>query len=211
MINLLMQLIETKKTLIGILVFIFCESNYALTNHLTNTMAPHLLSLTAVDKIVPFFPQTIWLYLSEIILCVAVYFVAKERVNLVRYLVGVLAVTISAVVIFSIFPTIFPRTYYPIPANIDHWTLSLFNWLRIIDLPTNCLPSLHVCYSCMACFVFLQEQKKKFPFFFIWAMLICLSTLTTKQHYFLDVILGFMIATFYYQLLLYLIPTKNNS
>ncbi|MHB1949529.1 MAG: phosphatase PAP2 family protein [Gammaproteobacteria bacterium] len=209
MISLLIKLLETRKTIIGILVFIFCESNYAFTNHITNSMTPHLLKLSSIDKLVPFLPHSIWLYLTEIILCISVYFVAQNRLNIMRYIAGVIAVTITAVIIFTFFPTTFPRTYYPIPTNIDSFTLGLLNLTREVDLPTNCLPSLHVCYSCLASFVFLKEQKEKFPLFFLWAILICISTLTTKQHYFLDVIFGGIIAIIYYQLFLYLLPSQN--
>jgi membrane-associated phospholipid phosphatase len=47
-------------------------------------------------------------------------------------------------------------------------------------------------------FVFLEEQKEKFPYFFLWAVIISFSTLSTKQHYFWDVLGGFVVALLSY-------------
>lgn len=209
--NHFLKLIETKRTIIGFLVLAFCESNYAFSNYLTTSMNPHVLPLSFLDNLVPFVPQTVWIYLSEVLICIAAFYASRDQANLARYLGSLIVASITAVTFFIIFPTIFPRIDYPIPSNMDQMTLGLFNWVRKVDYPTNCLPSLHVCYSFLASFVFLQEQKTKFLFFFFWAVLISLSTMTTKQHYFLDVITGFFIAFLSYRLFLYLIPPSKYS
>lgn len=204
--NKFLHLLENKKTIIGLLIFIFCESCYSFTNYLTNGMQPHTLPLSSIDHAIPFFPMTVWIYLSEIIICVAAFYSAKDINNLARYLSSIMTITIISVICFIFFPTVFPRLHFPLPVDLDQYTLGLFNWLRRVDYPTNCLPSLHVCYSYLASFVFLQEQRAKFPFYFIWASLIAISTLTTKQHYLLDVIVGLFFAYGIYRLFLYLIP-----
>lgn len=209
--NHFLKLIETKRTIIGFFVLVFCESSYAFSNYLTNSMNPHVLPLSFLDNLVPFVPHTVWIYLSEVLICIAAFYAARDRTNLARYLGSLMVASITAVTFFILFPTIFPRIDYPIPTNMDQMTLGLFNWVRKVDYPTNCLPSLHVCYSFLASFVFLQEQKAKFLFFFIWAILISLSTMTTKQHYFLDVITGFFIAFLSYRLFLYLLPPAKYS
>lgn len=209
--NNLIKLLESKKTLIGLITLAFCESNYAFTNYLTTGMAPHILPLSIVDRWVPFFPTTIWLYLTEVLICIAAFYVAKDLTNLTRYLASMAAVTVAAVAVFVLFPTIFPRIHYPIPQDLNFLTFGLFNWIRKVDYPTNCLPSLHVAYSYLASFVFLQEQRSKFIFFFVWATLIAISTMTTKQHYFIDVVIGLIFACLIYRLFLYLIPNKQYS
>jgi membrane-associated phospholipid phosphatase len=44
------------------------------------------------------------------------------------------------------------------------------------------------------------RKRDKFPFFFVWATAIALSTLTTKQHYAVDVVAGFGLAVVFYWL-----------
>lgn len=66
----------------------------------------------------------------------------------------------------------------------------LIQAVRNTDQPINCAPSLHVSLAYQIALGFLKDQKRYFPLVFSWATLLALSTLTTKQHYFLDVILG---------------------
>ncbi|MBI4042683.1 MAG: phosphatase PAP2 family protein, partial [Deltaproteobacteria bacterium] len=56
--------------------------------------------------------------------------------------------------------------------------------------PTNCCPSLHVATVYICCLPYLYEQKGKFICLFLWASAIAISTLTTKQHYFIDIVAG---------------------
>jgi len=84
------------------------------------------------------------------------------------------------------------------PEDLDALTYYAFGNLRIADSPANCAPSLHVSGVYMSSFIFLDEQREKFPFFFTWATCIALSTLTTKQHYFIDIATGFLMAVIMY-------------
>lgn len=209
--NEFFNVLQSKKNFIGILVFLFCEVAYSLTNYLTTNMQPHLFPFSAIDNAIPFSPLTVWIYFSEIILCITAFTLAKDMRNLARYLISLVTVTVVAIFVFILFPTIYPRIDFPLPNNVDHFTQGLFTWLRHIDYPTNCLPSLHVCYSYLASFVFLQEQRGKFPLFFIWASLIAISTMTTKQHYFHDVLTGLMFVYGLYHLVLFWVPQLNET
>jgi membrane-associated phospholipid phosphatase len=98
--------------------------------------------------------------------------------------------------IFVIFPTTYPRELYPLPADLDLLTYSVFFRLRETDTPANCCPSLHVSSVYLSSLLFLHDRKRMFPFFFTWGTAIAVSTLTTKQHYFIDVITGLIMAAF---------------
>lgn len=179
--------------------YVFACILYLSSNHFP-IHPPMLLPMTWVDQAVPFIPQTVWIYITEYIFFLAVYVTARDYLNINKYAYSFLALQTTAVIIFFLWPTTFPRNQFPLDANtLDFLTHKVFSALRQMDSPNNCAPSLHVSSVYLASFVFLDEQKSKFKWFFSWATLIALSTLTTKQHYLIDVVTGLgMAGIFYY-------------
>lgn len=181
----------------GALAFIFAAFIYLFSNH-AQLFTPRHLPLTAFDQAIPFIPWTIWIYLTEYFLFISVYLIAKNIVNVNKYLYSIIAMQIVSVIIFIIWPTIYPRGDFPLPAQSPNLTIQIFNYLRMVDRPTSCLPSLHISSCYLSAFVFLDEQRGKFWPFFLWATAIGISTLTTKQHYIIDIIAGLGMAYLFY-------------
>lgn len=173
-------------------------STLYLSNNHNPFFEPRLLPMTRWDQWVPFIPATIWIYLSEYALFFSVYFTAKNIRNLNQYLYSFLVLQVVSIMIFIIYPTTYPRELFPLPADLDALSHFAFSRLRETDSPNSCLPSLHVSSCYLSSFVFLKEQKKKFIPFFLWATLVGLSTLTTKQHYIIDVVAGLGMAIIVY-------------
>ncbi|MBI4924279.1 MAG: phosphatase PAP2 family protein [Bdellovibrio sp.] len=178
---------------VGIAVFIATAFLY-LTSNWFHLFPPRLLPMWWIDRMIPFLPNTVWIYMSEYIYFAVVYFVAKEPDNLNKYLYSFFAIQVLSVAIFWIIPTTYPRELFPLQDDLNSITYYAFSHLRMADSPANCCPSLHVSSVFLSSLVFLQEQRKKFIFFFIWNLLIAVSTLTTKQHYLVDVVTGIVIA-----------------
>lgn len=171
---------------------------YALSGWLAAGLDPRTLSFSALDSALPFIPETFWIY-SSIYL---IYFVScafqKDMHVFSRFMYGyVLAYSLSAI-FFLIYPTAFPRADYPLPADLDPWTTTAFGWLRVTDAPTNCFPSMHVVSAVMSTLPFYGKRPRLFIFFSIWATAISVATLTTKQHYAIDVPAGALFGTFSY-------------
>ncbi len=177
----------------GFILFVFAVVLYLSSNHY-HFIPPRLLPLSWVDKLVPFLPGSVWIYISEYIYFLVVYATCKDMVNLNKYFYSFLALQTVSVLIFWIWPTTYPRDLFPLPSSLDAITYFAFSTLRETDTPANCCPSLHVSSVYLSSFIFLDDQRKKFPFFFIWGTAIAISTLTTKQHYLIDVIFGFIMA-----------------
>jgi len=191
------------------LAFTVASFLYVASNHYP-LFAPQQLPMHWIDQNTPFIPETVWIYLSEYFLFLTVYFFCKDMVNANKYLYSFLALQTTSVLIFILWPTTYPRELFPLDsASLDSWTFSIFNFLRQMDTPTNCCPSLHVSSVYLSTFVYLDDQRKKFPFFFTWGTLIALSTLTTKQHYLIDVVMGFAMAVIFYQIFHRYIPYRG--
>lgn len=167
---------------------------YLATNHFPLT-APHLLPVLWIDHAVPFIPATVWIYNSEWIFLPAAFLRCRDMVRLNQYFYSYLALQISCMAIFMVWPTTYPRELHPlIPAAMSGWTYDAFTNLRQMDTACNCCPSLHVAGLYLSIMIHVDGPKRDFLFFLIWGIFIAISTLTTKQHYFIDVIAALGIA-----------------
>jgi len=181
----------------GIIMFLAAIALYLFSNHY-HIYEPILLPMSALDNAIPFMPNTVWIYLSEYFLFLSVYALSKDNENINKYIYSFFILQIFSVTIFILWPTTYPRELFPLTEDINFLTYHAFSNLRSTDSPASCLPSLHVSCCYLSAFVFLDEQRKKFPFFFLWATLIGITTLTTKQHYIIDVISGLILAYIFY-------------
>lgn len=188
---------ERNKAAVGTAVFAFSMAIYLACNHF-HFYAPRTLPFTWVDRAVPFWPLTFWIYNSEYLFLLVLYAASEDVKNLNKYVYSILAIEAASCLIFTLWPTIYPRELFPLPATLDPVTAALFAFMRGTDTPANCCPSLHVSAIYLSAFIFLDEKRRLFPGFLAWATLITISTMTTKQHYFADVVGGFAMAVLAY-------------
>lgn len=151
---------------------------------------PVTLSPSALDTAIPFLPWTVWAYLSQFPFLGFVYWQACGTVAWARNLRGMLAATGASVAIFVLYPTRIPRE----TIDADPATTLAFNLLYWTDPATNCLPSLHVSLALLGASGFWPERPRLAGACLAWAALITISTLTTRQHYVVDVLAGIVVA-----------------
>ena len=185
------------RLLAGLLLFAVASVLYLTSNHL-HIFRPRLLPLSRIDVAVPFVPQTVWLYVSEYLYGVVIYWSYRDILNLNRFVYAVFSLLVTCVLVFWLWPTTISRDLFPSPANLSPVTCLVFTALRRADSPANCLPSFHVGSVYLSCFLLSNEGRRKFLFFLVWGTAISLSTLTVKQHYFVDVVAGFGLAVIFY-------------
>jgi membrane-associated phospholipid phosphatase len=199
------------KYLTGIITFFIAMPLYLIANHYP-IYSPQLLVLWKWDKMISFLPYTVFIYISEYALFVAAYSLSRNYENANKYIYSFIALQTVSALIFWFFPTTYPRELFPLPDSLDWFTYTVFSTLRKVDLPANCCPSLHVSSVYLSSFLFIPEKQwKKFFFFFSWATAVALSTLTTKQHYIVDVITGLIMAVLSYYAFTHWIPYRKVS
>ena len=86
---------------------------YLPANHF-HFFPPQLLPLSWIDGNVPFLPYSVWVYVSEYIFFVAVYFTCRDMVNLNKYFYSFLVLQTISVLIFLIWPTTYPREQFSV-------------------------------------------------------------------------------------------------
>src|SRR6185437_1308594 len=96
----------------AILWVIIGAALYLSSNHFP-LHSPRYLPLTRWDRAIPFVPWTVWIYSSEFLLFFTVYGFSRDIVNANKYLYSFLALQVVSVVIFFIWPTVYPRGDFP--------------------------------------------------------------------------------------------------
>lgn len=163
---------------------------YILTNHFP-LLEPHYLPLTALDNAIPFL---VWTVVPYFILVLGMYFIAFVN-NRENFLAAITALTIAVCInytIYLIFPTTIDRPPVPTQTGI---TYDLYRWLISIDTPGNCLPSGHITSPAIGCWYLSRHKTKlRIPILVVFSLLAA-TTLTTKQHYLIDIPAGLVTAT----------------
>lgn len=156
---------------------------------LQRLITPRYNWATALDSMIPFVAQSWWLYVLffPFVLLAAAY-ASVEAFRAFRNATGIAFVV--AILCFWLFPELLPR---PDIGSLD----SAFLQQRLarmwqLDLPSNGCPSLHVAVTCLACRALWARPCRWLTT--IVGLLVCLSTLTLKQHTLIDVAGGVLLA-----------------
>lgn len=157
--------------------------------YLNRTLVPRVDLYTPLDEAIPFLPWTILVYLSMYVMFVAAAIVVRGRAFL-RGLSALIIVNVLSFIGFILFTSHYPR---PAPSSIEvEWLARLFTWMFGLDPPGNTFPSLHVGTTVTAAAMLWNKPGRWI--WVTWAALICVSTLTVKQHFVADVVGGLLVA-----------------
>jgi membrane-associated phospholipid phosphatase len=148
------------------------------------------LPLWAVDRFIPFMGWTVWIYHTQFFFLLIGVWALKTEAAISRMFYSMGLASALSFCVFFFFPTVLPRP----PVEMGGLTAQAFQLLYSMDTDSNCFPSLHVALACLAALGVAEERSRFAAYAITWAGLICLSTMTTKQHYFADVIAGVCVA-----------------
>lgn len=146
----------------------------------------------ALDHALPVLPAWTLIYGSLYFAIFLPMVVIRGEGHIRRTMWAFVMVWVVGIVGWVFYPTVLPR---PSPAAIGggfcSWTLRIaYSW----DAPYNCFPSLHVAQSYLAALTCNLVSRGIGRAALVWATLIAVSTLFTKQHYVVDVVSGALIA-----------------
>ncbi|WP_404937132.1 phosphatase PAP2 family protein [Pseudomonas sp. JDS08PS003] len=156
---------------------------------LQRLITPRYTWVTPLDEGIPFIAQSWWLYVLffPFVLLAATY-ASGEAFRAFKNATGMAFVV--AILCFWLFPEHLPR---PDLGSLDNaFVYQRLSRMWQLDLASNGCPSLHVAVTCLACRALWSYPGKWL--IGITGLLICLSTLTLKQHTLLDVAGGLLLA-----------------
>lgn len=147
----------------------------------------------ALDRLVPLRPAWVLIYASLYgFLILLPVLVVRQEDQIRRTVRAYLTVWLTAYTFFILYPTVAPRPDEVAGSGFAAWALrSMYG----ADPPYNCFPSLHVAHSFVGAFTVWRVHRGVGLFAIGSALLVGLSTMYTKQHWFLDVVAGIALAS----------------
>lgn len=156
----------------------------------TRGWTQHLPEL-ALDRMMPVQPAWAPIYLSYFLIPFLPMLIMRQEELIRRTFLAWLMVWIVGYACFLVYPTTLPRPVGEIGEGFFAWFLQ-GAWDG--DPPRNCFPSLHVATPFVAALACWRVHRGVGLAAGVWAALIAVSTLFTKQHYVADVIVGIFLA-----------------
>jgi protein-tyrosine phosphatase len=136
---------------------------------------------------IPFLPWTIVPYWSTDLFYTVSFFLCRDRKELDSHAKRILAAQVISVTCFLLFPLRFSFEHPP-TSGLYGW---LFQTLGEFDKPFNQAPSLHLSLTTIL-WAKYSEHTRGFTRLLLrgWFVLVGVSTLTTYQHHFIDILPG---------------------
>lgn len=189
---------RTRTWLLPLLAFIWNAVAYAGTKPITQGWHHYDMTL-AVDDMIPFLPWTVAIYFGCYLFWAANYVLAarQDKAAAYRFYCADFLSRILCAVFFLLLPTTNVRPAVE-GSGIWNWLMRL---LYQADTPYNLFPSIH-CLVSWLCWIAVRRCRD-IPRWYRWfslfaAIVVCISTVTTKQHVLVDVAGGILAAELSY-------------
>jgi membrane-associated phospholipid phosphatase len=141
------------------------------------------------EERVPFLPIWEYFYVLSYFVGALLYVTVRDWTTLARLLRATGAALFVAYTTYLVFPVYFDRPHLEAD-SLHSWLLSI----EYLDKPYNNFPSLHVTLSWLAVFASQVSRSTRIALVLI-AVAISVSTVFVKQHYIVDVVYGFALAS----------------
>lgn len=196
LVGLIEKIMPVDRFLIAAFAFVFNCIVYGLARMIAGEWPHHILT-SRIDEQIPFVPMSIIIYFGCYLFW-AVNYVMIAKLDKKWAYQFYFADMISRIICFAFF-LMYPTTNIrPEITGTGIWNMGM-QLLYSIDAADNLFPSIH-CLVSWFCYIGIRGNKK-IPKWYQWsscvmAVLVFISTLTTKQHVLLDVFGGVVIAEF---------------
>lgn len=155
----------------------------------------HYRMALPIDDLFPFLPWTIVIYFGCFLFWAVNYILVsmESREKSDRFFLADLLSKLVCLTVFVLFPATMER---PEVTGSDIFS-QIVRILYRIDPPTSLFPSMH-CLVSWLCWIGVRRSRRIPPiykwFSFLFAIAVCVSTLTVRQHVFVDTVAGVLLA-----------------
>jgi membrane-associated phospholipid phosphatase len=183
-LSLSFRLIVLALTLLGWLVIYFFVNRLQVESNRRMDLSIPL------DQQIPYVPLFALVYFSTYVFVVQPFFILSNGRQFYWMLTSFVSISVLSSLVHATVPSKIKRVELVTAGGLSGWMLGLF---QKTCKPYGNFPSMHVGLSVPVVAVnFMVCGPVIGSLVLIWAVLIALSTLYTKQHYILDLLAGFM-------------------
>jgi len=183
------RLLKTPRYISIPIIYAILAACYFLTNHF-HIREPKTLPFIFHENNIPFMGRTFIIYMSYLIQIPLLFALLPKKIFAAVWSIATY-IAFFYCVFFFILPTTYPRDIL-----INNGFIKGF---AAADHPTNAFPSMHVFLSritALACLFTRRNRKGRLVI--LRSLAIIISTLTTKQHYLIDIFASLIIASLAY-------------
>lgn len=179
-----------------ILMCVVNRATYEAGRAIGHSFPLHDMALP-LDGRIPLIPWTILIYLGCFLWWVWIFRLVsvRQRERADRFFTALILAHVLCAVVFAFYPTTIAR---PEPTGDSLW-IPVMRLLYWADEPNNLFPSVH-CMIGWLCWIVIRGDRDIALVWrvasLLWALAVCVSTLTTRQHVFLDIFGGIAAAEF---------------
>ena len=149
------------------------------------------LPMTYIDRLIGFHPFFTYIYVSFFLQLFIGVVYTDEDISL-KCAGAIVLNACMASPVFYFFPTTMTTAFFNEGHHTTHF-MSVF--IRSLDKNYNCFPSIHIANSLVASVYFNVRRSRPWQVISVlWFILIAWSVISTRQHYFIDVIGGLTVA-----------------
>jgi membrane-associated phospholipid phosphatase len=163
---------------------------YTGVNYAVAETAPTRVLPTMIDTAVPFCAEAMLIYGGIYALALSPLCLLADRRMLLRGALAYVVLLGSALPFWVFWPVTVPRE--PVPVH-DLWTWAVA-FMRYVDPPANCFPSMHVGETVLAALMCWRMDRTTGVLVGVLAALVWWSTLALDQHWFVDGLFGAVLA-----------------
>ncbi|EKD26396.1 MAG: phosphoesterase PA-phosphatase related protein [uncultured bacterium] len=198
------------KIMLGFILTFYVCFMYSFIQH-NPIFSVKMMNTSFVDNIIPFIPNSVYLYESILLLMPIAPWLMTSKDELKNYTLGIFLISGMCFLIFFLYPTSIFR-----PSNIYDSNFLYFILIKM-DNQLNAFPSLHAALAifhgacCSSLFRKYTGCKKYLWLIWFWIFGIMISTLLTKQHIFIDIVAGSLIGLSGYYICCYRNNLKFNK
>ena len=163
----------------------------------------------AIDRATPFVPELIFVYGMLYPVAALPLVMPMERLLFRRVAAAYMSILAASYVLFFVWPVHMTMR----PGTVDEesfagWTIDLVYWA---DRSSNCFPSLHVSTALLAALCALKVHRSVGLVAVLLSVAISASTMFVKQHWFVDVAGGAVLAVASWWVLVRPFPASSTS